>query len=346
MSASPGLSVDFQLEILEECGFHCQACYVDKTARLEFGDNQIRKMHALFSEFQAKSYDLDHLIVGPTDFTTSPSFDRISEEKHFGELTSFFNATNWTTTLLARNWQEKVEKLSRFNRSREATFSIVLNPQKSLDRRYLDLFVERCRQLREIYAKPIRRFYIVFNAYPHRAQERVDFKRDYLTVHRLVHELFKVPSFEHGFSFTRAPSIQGHKERIMGSMDWLNQVYDEVADATEIPIQFLIEGDYSANRYVFKNDRFYFAPLWHEPFVNFDPALEVPVREWSVSEFERFEQKIVLRQYERLDQLVCGQCTYNPLCLKRGIVHLLDVLGENRCLVPRQAVEQRGLAYD
>jgi hypothetical protein len=340
-----GLSVDFQLEVLEGCGFHCRACYVDKDASLHFSEPQIERLHGLFAEFKAQGYELDHLLIGPTDFMTSESFEHFRGLESFGRLTSLFNATNWTTTLLARDWKDKIRKLSGINQSAETTFSIVLNPQKALDTKYLGFFRERCQELREVYGKPIRRFYVLFNAYPHQEHEKVDFRRDYLSAHRLVNELFRVPSFDHGFSFTRSDSLKEHKERIFSSMKWLNEIYDRVAEVLEIPIQFLIEGDYSANRYVFKEDRFYWAPLWHEPFVNFDPGLEVPVSSWTVEEFESFERSVLLRQFELMKGTVCDPCPHNAVCVKRGIVHLMHLLEEEECIVPRKAVDARGLAY-
>ena len=336
------LSVDFQLEILEGCKFHCRACHVDKDAELGFDAIQATRLNNLFQDFQNYNYLLDHLIVGPTDFTTSKTFHELSDE--FWNLTSHFKVTNWTSTLLAKNWREEIAYLAEKNRSEAATFSIVMNPRFALQKSYLDQFVEKIAELKAIYNRPIGRFYVLYNVERQKETDRVNFMRDYVATHEITRDLFPVPSFDHGFSFTRSDSLGEASERIEDSMAWLNELYDSVAEKIDVPIQFLIAGDAPAKRYVYRRGSFYYPPLWHEPFINFDESFRIPVNDWKVREFEDYEQWRTLQQFQNMGGSECESCAHNATCISRGIVFLGQNLGRVDCLMPRRAIEARGFA--
>jgi hypothetical protein len=339
-------SVDFQIEILNSCSFNCNGCYVDKDHQHKDLAASINRLENILNQFESKNYFLDHLLIGPTDFTVATNFDFLMQNTRLVDLTAKFHTTNWVTTLNEKNFLDKFIQLKNLNKSKKVTFSIVTHLQQITSDTGFRILSEKFDLIKNIFEDQLQRVYILLNV--DESNKSLFDKDTYHSLHNKISERFLVPSFDHGLSFTRTKDFEKEKTRLVTTMNWLNRLYDNVSKDPQIPIQFIMTRDYSARRFVYRDGRFYWPPLWHEPFVNFDPSFEIPIKNDRVEEFEQYEINQTVQQINYLEQnpTECSNCENAPFCLNRGVIFLQKNLNQTECIMPKKVLQERGLVYD
>ncbi|MDR3607762.1 MAG: hypothetical protein P4M08_10320 [Oligoflexia bacterium] len=348
------LLLDLNLELLNDCKWQCGGCHVATKGQDGFSGGDLARLNALADEFKSRGYRLNFLNITPTDFMVARNTLDILRDPGLRALIHKFDFWYLTSTFLAEPDEHQEEIIDVINRDYADTslyFYVVMNPMKVLDEKYMQRIVEKKnRFISRLKTRSLRQF-VIFNWYEYPDPRVMNAHRDYVNTSKWYRDHFSANQ-DYVMSFARKPEMRKYKDDFIKSIDWLNEVI-----ATYVPqdndleqtsrLEALGEDSYTAydflnRRYTYRNGEFYYVPFLVACLVNFDEGLKVPLREWSVDEFERCEQELIVSQFNRLPEKPrCRDCGHVGKCVERQILHTLDVIGYDGCIAPLQQYQDQ-----
>jgi RNAse (barnase) inhibitor barstar len=348
------LLFDLNIELLNDCTWSCRGCHVNKSSQLPLNDEQGQKLVQLVKEFDYRGYELNFLNITPTDFMSASNTLEVLQNPYVKKLIHSFDYWFLTSTFLADDdsYQKEIQNLINADyKNTNLYFYVVMHTLKANDEKYKKSVVDKKNSYISKLKTNSSRQFVLYNWFDFPNPEIEALHRNYVATSDWYRQNFNANQ-DYVMSFARRKNLKSYKDEFVRSIDWLNDVI-----AADVPRDIEIElenrmskigetsytaYDFLNRRYSYRNGEFFFVPFLVACIVNFDEMLKVPIKEWTVDEFERCEQDLVVSQYKSVTKKkACANCIHQAKCIERQIIHTLDALDYDGCIAPvRQYQEQ------
>lgn len=333
--------VNFNFEVLFGCIHSCKGCYVERHKQNGLHGDDALKFHSLLDDFNKSMYKPFIAFIGPTDFMVSDNTVDWLLNPDIIKMLNKFKRLSFLTTYLDMTKQDEIaEILNTHYSSLEMEINILVEPEKIEDDKYI-LAIRNNQEAFEskLNHSEVRRF-ALFNTYGYDKSNMASLLTDYHLMHTKIGHIFDTTiDFNFGFGrrqVTSKKDFEEHVEAVSNCFD--SSVNKDTARYIRFSFGKLTDS-LVERQYNYRNGKFYYAPLLYERFVGFDSQLEVEIKDWSSSEFEKFEEALQLDQYVNAGNKECASCPYIASCIDRGILKLMDVYGITDCVLAKDALD-------
>lgn len=338
--------LSLNLELLKGCQFKCDGCHVDKEGSV-VTDEHVTNLHKWIDSMQHDGNYLPTIVfIGPTDFMSASNTLEVLDDPRMASVIARFKRLSLQTTYLNIAGFEKIAEVLRKNYSHmELELNFVLEPLQIYNPKYIQTLKDNrdaCYSMLG-WEKPLVSFCIM-NVYEYegiKKRDVVEILADYRKLHDRVKQEFDT-TIDFNFSLSRQKWM-GSKE-IEQAIRRVSDIFDHGVDHEfnqTIRFSFgkltdsLIEKHYN-----WAGGKWYVSPLLYERYATFDERLRVPMKDYSVTEVEDFEDALIVDQYENsVNKVDCNTCPYLGTCVVRFIPKLMDIYGFERCIIARKALD-------
>ncbi|MDR3607758.1 MAG: hypothetical protein P4M08_10300 [Oligoflexia bacterium] len=336
---------DLIFDVLNGCQGQCRGCGVTKSGQsipteAEFS-KIISNIHALKED---SGFILDHLEVGPTDFTTAVNTKELLASPGFAELSRQFNILYFTTTLTGAGNRDDYQAWAKTLRDlfgrKKIYFYLVIEPTKIDNPELMAEILARVEIFKNTLELPTR-FEPVLNSQPNSAKKDNSLLREILNI---TAEMVK--SFEsrpwHAISSSRKDDLTAHSALILKDIHWLNSIFNHwVYDRVDCDPHFQYGNELKPTNKAFawRSGSWYWPPVLYGHFVNYDERFKLP-GELTARAIDEFEAKSLVSQYAVAErQEDCASCDHLSQCAQQGILQLAQALETRECIAPRRAFD-------
>jgi len=332
-------------ELLNGCPWNCKGCFVNKEGAVAMTDESYADLKNVMESFSEKNlYKPFIAFIQPTDFLSAANTAQVLADPRVVEILNYFRRISFQTTYLdTKNAQAIADVLHKHYSNLELEINIIIEPEQVENNKYLKILEDNQNEVIKIMNWPsgVRKFGIM-NVFNYDTTKIADLIKNYDYLHQRVEHLFET-TIDFNFSLGRKDELLTDKE-FYEAANQIKEMFDSSLVSSEkgkyLRFSFGKLNDSLIERqYNWKNGEFYHSPLLYERYVSFVPELKIPLKEYTATEFEEFEQRIELEQYLNVgDKTECGDCPYLGSCVDRSILHLMDIHNVKDCLVAKNAI--------
>lgn len=335
---SDRVTVSIQTEFLDSCAFNCEGCFVKR--RNTFTDQELIDLKKFIIQFDNK-YELNELVLSPTDmFGASNTFEIISNPL-FISLFEHFNALTFNSTLLSEpDHIKSIMGFIRENYPKDVYYEmfVVLDIEKFIaqDKEYIERLETNLSQLTDV------NIIFVYNIHSSDMFNNVDIPAISKKVNDRYNSHFRMnPSF-----------FRAHKKSlIVDALDkWkdrLGKIYNDVN--VKDMLFNMIDPYFGGNTYItmtFKNGKLYRNPYLYDYIFDNSNNVSKDVKDLTISDLENLNQKLELEQYEYSKNLECDTCPMLSSCISRNVLMYMKNNDIQKCLLPREIMLKANLKWN
>lgn len=331
-------------ELLYGCKFSCRGCFVNTKGASPMTDAYYEQLKSVMDSTERGLYRPFIAFVNPTDFLVAENTVEVLSDPRVVDILGRFKRLSFLSTFLDLKQTEAIGEVLRTHYGHmELEINILIEPEKIRNSKYIATLQRNQARALEIidWHEPVRNFGIM-NVYDFSQTKMAQVLADYDEMNTAVNTLFET-TIDFNFSLGRK-GMTLMKGEFQKAAEQIRDLFDSamVSEDRRAYLRFSfgkITDSLVERQYNWHAGKFYLSPLLYERYAAFIPALEVPLTEYVIEEFEQFEQEIELRQYAHLDSKTeCEDCEFLNSCVQRQILHLMDIYGLADCLVAKEAI--------
>jgi len=332
-------------ELLNGCPWQCKGCFVNKEGSEPMTDETYADLKNVMESFSAKNlYKPFIAFIQPVDFLSAGNTAEVLSDPRVIDILNYFKRISFQTTYLdTSNAQKIADVLKKHYSNMELEINIIIEPDQVQNNKYLKVLEKNQNEVVKIMDWPtgVRKFGIM-NVYNYDTTKVADLIKNYDYLHTRVEHLFET-TIDFNFSLGRKDALLSNNDFYEAAVQIKEMFNDSLVSAEKgsyLRFSFGKLNDSLIERqYNWKNGEFYHSPLLYERYVSFVDELKIPLKEFTASEFEEFEEQVQLDQYLNVDDKTeCGNCEYLGSCVDRSILHLMDIHNVKDCLVAKNAI--------
>lgn len=330
---TPQSTLSFQLEFLDNCEFNCPGCYVKR--RNTFSDNDLHILTNLADQFSSLGFEMNEIILGPTDLFGCKNALEIITNKDFGHLMGYFNAISFPTTLQSSPGHVKrvMNAINTFLPKHIyletfVVFDIVkFHENNSAYLNRLDENLETLADANIIFA---------FNIHDHAFDIRSFYELTATVNTRYNSHLKMVPSF------FRSPN----QAKVMRNLEmWKSMLNESINDVSAETILYNMAdpnfGGYTYYFYTFKNGKLYSSPFIYDYIFDDKPEFEMPRQNgyYKVDDIIEWEKRNIVSEFEYSNGAECKDCPFLPACVGKRVLTYMKAHGITECILPLDTIK-------
>lgn len=336
---------NLNLEFLNGCQFNCKGCHVNKNGSAAINDESYLQLMKIMNSFTPEnSYKPFIAFIAPTDFLSATNTYSVLTDKRVIEILNKFKRISFQTTYLSMDKASLIASILKDHYSNmELEINVIIEPDKIENQKYLSVLKKHQDEMIELLDWPTRvRSFGIMNVFDYDSTKLADILKDYDYLHQKVKHLFET-TIDFNFSLGRKDE-ELSKEEFESATNRIKNMFNSSIVSSEksgyLRFSFGKLNDSLVERqYNWKNGEFYYSPLLYERYVSFIDGLKMPIKDYTLTEFEEYEQQVQLQQYLNVsNKTECEDCIMLGSCVDRGILHLMDVHGVKDCLVAKDAM--------
>lgn len=336
---------NLSFEFLNGCKFSCAGCHVNLFGAKPLTKTTHSQLKTLMESFDEGSYYKPFIaFINPTDFLVADNTCEVFSDPKVIEILRYFKRISVQTTYLDISKAEQISKILKKHFSdKELEINVIIEPQHIENKKYLDVLHRNQQRVIEIFDWPTKiRSFGIMNVFDYNNTKIAELLKDYDYMHKKVEHLFET-TIDFNFSLGRKDEKLKSEEFYDAAIRVKNLFNDSVV--SDEKAQYLrfsfgrLSDSLIERQYNWKNGEFYYSPLLYERYVSFINGLKIPIKDYKIEEFEKFEEEVQLSQYENVgDKTECGDCPLLGSCVDRGILYLMDTHNVKDCLVAKKAM--------
>lgn len=330
--------LNFNLEVLHGCKWSCGGCHVNTTGQLGFAAGDLDRFISLTNDFSKQAYQPSLIVVGPTDVFSAKNTLDVLQDPKFQEFVAPYVRLTFNTTFLDIS-DEVIECLNKFYSDKELEFKIIIEAAQFMNDKYLTRVQENMNSTRAKLICKKMPVHPQFNLFDYRITKLNTVLENYEALNERSYDFFD-QGIDYVLSFSRSDTIT--KENKLQMLLWIQKTFNKHVSLKNAEYIHFDAGnlvDFEEHIFTYRNGLFYFSPKVYDEYVAFDAELSIPVKDWTAQEFETFEHKMIVDQYEKLHNKPCATCHYAPTCVNRGMPFFMDYMNTNGCIVPKDAYD-------
>lgn len=326
-------SFEIVAEVLNDCVYKCNDCYVDKNTHNTINDhfyNVAFNMMELFHPFA--------ITLGSTDLFTSNNTLILLNNIQLCNLIDKFDRLVFNSTLVKLD-NNVIESINALN---VGTIQInVVIPYKKVDMKlYLIAIKKNIDKLTKRLNKEVI-LHTQLNASLDIDIEEYDELNSYIKDYLYSYFDFN-PSFMRSTNLDNNTKIK-HFQKIRHAISTSNVKND--LNMKDKHIDVLSNTDLCEREIYFANGKFFIVPKLYEICPIEDSYLNIT----SLDSYINKQRELINRQYQYAynNKLECIDCSNLPVCVERGTIYLYEKLENKDCLLPRNIIEEinYGISY-
>ena len=336
---------NLNFEFLNGCQFNCKGCHVNKNGSAAINDESYLQLMKIMNSFTPEnSYKPFIAFIAPTDFLSATNTYSVLTDKRIIEILNKFKRISFQTTYLNMDKASLIADVLKDHYSNmELEINVIIEPDKIENQKYLSILKKHQDEMIALLDWPTRvRSFGIMNVFDYDSTKLADILKDYDHLHKKVQHLFET-TIDFNFSLGRKDENLTQEEFESATNRIKNMFNSSIVSGEKsgyLRFSFGKLNDSLIERqYNWKNGEFYYSPLLYERYVSFIDELKLPIKDYTLNEFEQDEQDMQLQQYLNVgNKTECEDCIMLGSCVDRGILHLMDIHGVKDCLVAKDAM--------
>lgn len=317
------VTVNIQLEYLDFCAYNCDGCFVKR--RNTYTNDELIELKRVAESF-GKDYELNELILSPTDIFGARNTKEIITNPHFIDLFQHFNALTFNTTLQSDHEHIKATmKMMRDNLPKHIYFEsfIVLDIDKMLDHNmeYIRLVEDNIANMGDV------NVIFVYNI-----SSRVVNNFDIAELTKLVNSRFN-SHYKMNPSFFRS----NKPELIMNNLNMWKEHATQIYNNNKHVLFHMLEPYFGGDTYIsltVKNGMVSINPYIYDYII--EPKFKQhKIEDITLNRLQNIIYDNKLKQYEISHKLDCKNCRMLTSCVNRDVLMYMDVNNINTCFLPK-----------
>jgi hypothetical protein len=336
---------NLNFEFLNGCQFKCKGCHVNKEGSQTLTNDTYFQLKKIMESFSQSNYYKPFIaFIAPTDFLSATNTIEVLSDPKVIDILNYFKRISLQTTYLDIRKAKEISKILKKNyKNLELEINIIIEPQNIENEKYLSILKQNQDEVISLMKWPTKvRSFGIMNVFDYDTTKISELLKDYDYMHKRVKHLFET-TIDFNFSLGRKDEKLDSQE-FKKSAERIKKLFNDSIVSNEkanyLRFSFGRLNDSLIERqYNWKNGEFYYSPLLYERYVSFVNGLKMPIKEYDVNEFEKFEEQVLMSQYKNVgNKTECGDCHLLGSCVDRGILHLMDIHGIKDCLVAKNAM--------
>lgn len=334
---SDKVTLSIQVEFLDSCAFNCEGCFVKR--RNTFTDTELVYLNSFVEQFD-NTYELNELILSPTDIFGASNTYQIISNPLFISLFDHFNALTFNSTLLSDPSHVKsVMDFIRKNYPDNIYYEmfVVLDIDKfiSKDKEYIERLEVNLAQLTDV------NIIFVYNIHSSDMFNNVDIQAVSKEVNDRYNSHFRMnPSFFR--SHKKSLIIEAlHKWRDrLGKIYTLKNIKDMLFN--------MIDPYFGSNTYItltFKNSKLYINPYLYDYIFDNSDNVSIDIKSLSIEDISNLIQLLEIDQYDYAKDIECDSCPMLSSCISRNVIMYMKNNGIQDCLLPKEIMLKANLKW-
>lgn len=325
------ITVNLGLEFLNKCDFHCAGCFVNR--KNTYSDVDLDNVLELTEQYSILSeYELNELVLGPTDFFATENVEELFTESKFLKLFDYFQALTITSTMSSnpedtlRLWEDTIGKLPK---TIEIEMFVSLDVEKFVggDIVYIATLERNLQILKDA------NIIFIFNMYKHPLFEK------YADVAKMVNDKYNShlkmnPSF-----------FRGRQSRIIQRelSNW-KQTIEQVVEQNSLSGVLLNVADdyfggYTYLSLSYKSGKLYLNPCVYDYVLDETPMFVVP--KLTPSSVELTVDGLTEMQYDySIETNECTECNLLSSCIAKKVLSSMEQHDIKHCLMPKTIIQK------
>lgn len=335
---------NLSFELLNGCPFNCKGCFVNKEGQEIINDVDANNLIKLLESVSQEPFYTPFIaFIQPTDFLAANNTADILKDPRIIKVLNYFKRLSFQSTYLNIDNAEEISKVLNAHYSNlEIEFNIIIEPQHIKNPKYLNVIERNQNTVHEILNWPtkIHKFGIM-NVFDYDDTKVSSIIKDYKKLHQEVDYLFDT-KVDFNFSLGRKDKKLSSEE-FYKAADQIRNIYtadiEEIDKYAQSSASGRLTDSLVERQYNWSGGKFYYSPLLYERFASFITDFEIPIKDYTIQEFEQFEEQVQIEQYTNLhNKTECGDCHLLGSCVNRGILRLMDIHDVQDCLVAKDAI--------
>jgi len=336
------IKIQLMLEILEGCAYNCSGCFVKR--RKNYGTGIGLDLAAQLVDELTEQYELDDIIVGPTDFFSSGNIIQVLDDPRFRKIVDALPDDGGLQHNCSVDFfigDERVEQVIKHVENsylRERPFDVQIAVDlHMLDNSNVHSLIEKRLEVmeRSSIEYEVSLLCNITQAVDEDVLDKLATVRERWgtvvewgpsLVRAMVHKPDKMLKMIQGWNNSIDAVINTDKQRFTNEFLWI-QADNSHKNFNEVVV--------SVN-----NDRMYIVPFLYENAPLYHPSYEIDINGSVLKSILNKKHQKQIEQYQSIPNLVCNNCKYVENCSARLIPSIItDVVGQNECLINRNAME-------
>jgi hypothetical protein len=318
----PVSAVKIQLDVLDGCSHSCSGCYVN---RRNNGPTKahLKDLKLEISKITDQGVLVDEILVGPTDFLSSENLYDVIGDKNFLDMINTNSPILAFVTTLMTEDNSEIDKFCKFvtdniNTDTEIEIGIATQPSDIMDINYISKIQSQLKIISDSLNHDITYTFIL----------NIDnYEIDYENLNKHI-----VNTFDTTIDLVPSIARSKNKSKIIKKIRYLNDFYNNLSTENAAN-NIMVDHSHSGMNFKvlnFKKGEWYISPFLYENMAIYDDR-------FKVDNFTQVHDKFT-KQYKTNTE--CRECNFLSSCASRGIILLMDFLGERECIAPKENLEK------
>lgn len=326
-------TLSFQLEFLDSCDWQCPGCFVKR--RNSYTDEDLDCLVDLAVQFNDKGFEMNEIVLAPTDIFACRNSDEILQNKKFQKLFNYFHALTFASTLQSDydHVKKLVDLMSELPSSIYLEMFVIFDMEKYNKDNilYIELLERNLELLKE--ANIIFAFNIHDEAFDNFGYNEMSRKVN----ERYNSHLKMVPSF------FRAPKTSTIVRNLEMWKDKLrHNIIEQESESILNNMSDTNFGGYTYFIYVYRNGTLYMAPFIYDFIFEDNPKLVIPREPSGMYSFDtvsKYEMDNIIQQYWYSETAECKDCKYLPSCVGKKVLSFMENRNIQHCILPKDVMD-------
>lgn len=331
---APQSTVSFQLEFLDHCDFNCPGCFVKR--KNTYTPYDLDVLDNLASQFSRNGFEMNEIILGPTDLFGCRNAEQILTDPGFADLFKYFHALTFPTTLGSdHEYTKRMVGLMHENLPDHIYYEVFvvfdMSRYNANDEEYIEQFERNLALLQD--ANIIFAFNIHDTAFDTVAYNTVsgDINERYNSHLKMVPSFFRSPN----------------DLKVAAALKWWKQYINDavLGGEAESILNNMTDpyfGGYTYQTYTYRDSQLYANPFIYD-FV-FDPKPEFAIPQWNkgyynIRQIFEWERDNINRQFAYAEKTAeCSTCPHLPSCVGKNVLSYMEAHKVTKCFLPKEAM--------
>ena len=318
----PVSAVKLQMDVLDGCSHSCSGCYVNRRNNRPT-DSDLRSFKEHVDDITSQGILVDEILVGPTDFLSSENFYEFMSNKDFLDTVNKNSPILAFVTTLKTKSTKPITDFCNFitkniNTDTEIEIGIATQPKDIRDINYISMVKSQLKMISDHLSHDITYTFIL----------NIDnYEIDYEDLNKHV-----VDTFDTTIDLIPSIARSKNKEKILTKISSLNDFYNNL-EIDNHANNIMVDHSHSGMNFKvlnFKKGLWYISPFLYENMAIYDDRFAV---DSFIDVHERF-----MTQYSTTAE--CRSCLFLNSCASRGIILLMEFLGETKCISPKENLKK------
>ncbi|MEO2086477.1 MAG: hypothetical protein ABGY22_05160 [Acidimicrobiales bacterium] len=318
-STKPVSALKIQLDVLDNCAYHCTGCFVNKRNNHP-SDSDLKELKIFIDSITKHDILVDEILIGPTDFLSSSNTFEVLSNPNILELIN----SNSPILAFISTLQHKGEPISKFseflinniNLDTEIEIGIATTPKWLYDPIYISEIKSKLSEIDKLIPHDVT-YTFILNIH--------EYNIDYEDLHTHIVDTFDT-------TMDLIPSIARSKikSKMLEKLSYLNEVYNNLEDYSKIN-NIMVDHSHSGINFKvinFRKGEWFISPFLYENMTIYDDM-------FKVTGIEDIHNKMT-EQYEYASGTDCESCQFITSCASRSILMLMKFLDTDKCVCPKE----------